>query len=897
MKKNLLKTMSLLAMLMVAVCAKAENVERIIYYTDFTDWAEATAATSFSVNPKFSSALSVATTDGVAVSPSTAPTGTKGPVSFAAGSTSYITTGVIANVTTVTLTETVGKASNNGVKVEAKGDGDADWVVVLDEAVSNKQTKSASVNRNNVQLRFSNANTAKVLYFLDLTIQGQVDAAKVPTLSGFKANGEAVDASGATEQNDLTMTIDMELSKSVSMISESNPFTDITTSVGTVKSATYEGDATSCKATIVVTTGEEANDVTYIVNVTQKPDYTVTYKNLNTGEVVATLQIEKDQTLGSFPTVDVPAGQILRGFYAQEIYTTKENQKFDSYYKITTDEVVTGDITYYVIVNGAENAADSRHEYIFNDYINGNLNPYFYMEDHEGIDVTAGEAAFHDAAHGWLFKAGSQVTLQHSDGAQIAFYLCSTNADGATISVGSETVNTKASDNYVTAVKVSGTSTVLTFNADTYVHAIKVTNNIDARVKDENGYLQVAAGDGDALLAAIEQANTSGNKKIYLPNGTYDFGKTVLTAITAENISIIGESMDGVVIKNAPDNIKEGINLTATIHNKAANLYLQDLTLQNALDYYGASGASGGGRAVCLTDQGERTICKNVKMLSYQDTYYSHKASQYYWEDSEIHGTVDYLCGDGDVVYNRVKLVNENRNATSTPNGSTTVAAPYTSASCTWGYVMLDCTIDVKSANFNLGRAWGGNSSLRYIRTTFNQPEKLEANRFTLSGMNVSAYAFYEYGTMNAAGENICPASKVLTFTHTSGNRTYETIIGAEGFTGTPATADGYTIDAIFGEWHPDQIAAQAIPTAEDTEGTYLVNGAIVTELPSGINVVRKANGRGGFGPATTIDTTGIETVAGENADATGADGKFIINGEFVIVKNGKAYTAAGVEK
>ena len=891
MKKNLLRILSLCALLVVAVCAKAQKVDRIIYYTDFTDWAASTAATSFNVTPKFSSPVSIAITDGVSVAPTTASTGTKGPVSFASGSTGSITTGTIANVSTVSITETVGKSSKNGVKVEAKGDGDADWVTLLEETVSNKQAKDVVVNRNNVQLRFSNVNSTKVLYLQNLTIRGEVDASLVPTISGMKANGVAVDIASAVEQEDLTMSLDVELSKSVAMISNYNPFTDITTSVGEVTSTTYEDAATSCKVTIVVSAGVPANNVTYIINVTQKPDYTVSYQSLQTGEILASVQVEKDKTLGSFPEVAVPAGQKLRGFYAQEIFITKEGQRFDSYYKITPDEVVTGDATYYVSINDIETANSSRNEYIFNDYINGSLNPHFYMEDHEGIEVTSGAPAFSSAAHGWLFPAGSQVTLQHSDGAQVAFYLCANNADDATISVGSETINAKATDNYSKAVKVSGTSTVVTFNANTYLHAIKVTNNIDARIKDENGYLQVAAGDGDALLAAIEQANNAGNVKIYLPNGTYDFGETVLTSITADNISIIGESMDGTIIRNEPESIKEGINLTATIHNKAANLYMQDLTLQNALDYYGSK--SGAGRAVCLTDQGENTICKNVKMLSYQDTYYSHKASKYYWEDSEIHGTVDYICGDGDVVYNRVLFVNENRNASSTPNGETTTAAPYTSASCTWGYVMLDCTIDVKSKTFNLGRSWGGNSSLRYIRTTLNQPETLLSSRFTVGGMNVAAYAFYEYGTKNAAGNVICPASNVVTFTHASGNRSYETIIGAEGFTGTPATAEGYTIDAIFGDWHPDQIAAQAIPSTSDTEGVYLVNGSIVTELPTGTNMVRKANGRGGFGPETQIDITAVEMVeASEKAKA--AEGAFVVDGKVVIVKNGKQFTAAG---
>ena len=39
-----------------------------------------------------------------------------------------------------------------------------------------------------------------------------------------------------------------------------------------------------------------------------------------------------------------------------------------------------------------------------------------------------------------------------------------------------------------------------------------------------------------------------------------------MTAITGNNISIIGESMEGTIIKNAPDVKMESINNTATLH-------------------------------------------------------------------------------------------------------------------------------------------------------------------------------------------------------------------------------------------------------------------------------------------------------------------------------------------
>ena len=35
----------------------------------------------------------------------------------------------------------------------------------------------------------------------------------------------------------------------------------------------------------------------------------------------------------------------------------------------------------------------------------------------------------------------------------------------------------------------------------------------------------------------------------------------------------------------------------------------------------------------------------------------------YYWEGGELHGTVDYLCGNGKAYFNNVKLVNEQRSS------------------------------------------------------------------------------------------------------------------------------------------------------------------------------------------------------------------------------------------
>jgi hypothetical protein len=52
-------------------------------------------------------------------------------------------------------------------------------------------------------------------------------------------------------------------------------------------------------------------------------------------------------------------------------------------------------------------------------------------------------------------------------------------------------------------------------------------------------------------------------------------------------ISIIGQSMDGTS-SDAPAVANEGISKTATLLNNGSYNYFQDITIENALDYYNA---------------------------------------------------------------------------------------------------------------------------------------------------------------------------------------------------------------------------------------------------------------------------------------------------------------------
>ena len=537
----------------------------------------------------------------------------------------------------------------------------------------------------------------------------------------------------------------------------------------------------------------------------------------------------------------------------------------------------------------------------------------FYVEDHEAIEIEGG--SWHDGQHGWVLGNGSKIILPVAGNALISIGNCRySNASVASVknSAGVEidTFQVKAPDTADGAehsLHYEGPADTLTitFAGTTYVHKVSVYNVIEfVNLDNETNYYMIPAGDANSFLLALADANTMDSVNIFLPNGVYDLGELALTTISGNYISIIGESMEGTIIRNAPLLENEGIGTTATLLNTSTGLYLQDLTLQNDLDYYHSISA---GRAVCLQDKGLQTICKNVKMLSYQDTYYSNRAGEYYWEDGEIHGTVDYLCGDGNVVMNRMLFVNESRSATG-KSGSDVLCAPNctstTDARKNWGYVFLDCAIRSNSNDFTFARSWGGESKAAFLRTTILDGS-LNSSRWTAAGMNNAAYAFKEFGTMDSTGAVVCPSTFVVNFTHSSGDNQIETILSTD-------EAAQFTVANIFGAWAPDQIATQAEVTdaiLNQEAGTlqivgnsdaYLVYHGDEMFLSDGILPiklditkpisVRAANSRGGFGEAKEAHIGS----ALNNVDETENVQKLFENGQVVILKNGVRYNALG---
>lgn len=312
--------------------------------------------------------------------------------------------------------------------------------------------------------------------------------------------------------------------------------------------------------------------------------------------------------------------------------------------------------------------------------------------------------------------------------------------------------------------------------------------------------IMVKAGDAASLLEALATAGEMNadtlSERLYvlIPDGVYDLGEQALTPILGHNIALVGQSMEKTIIRNAPPVEKEGISTTATLLNRGYNTYVQDLTLKNDLDYY-HSGAAG--RAVCWQDKGFRAMFKRVRMLSYQDTYYSHSEEcQHYFEDCEIHGTIDFLCGAGDVFFNRCLIVTEKRNADG--SGVNVIVAPRTSTT-EWGYVFSGCTIRNDMSTFHLARGWHTHPRCAWIGTVLETPDKLEPERFDPQSIRSEDCEFGEYGTVDTNGNLLTPPQNTITLKGKEGTKTVQTTMSAE-------EASRFTIRNVFPDWKPDKV-------------------------------------------------------------------------------------------
>lgn len=332
-----------------------------------------------------------------------------------------------------------------------------------------------------------------------------------------------------------------------------------------------------------------------------------------------------------------------------------------------------------------------------------------------------------------------------------------------------------------------------------------------------------------AIAAANTRQDTARRYRIFIRRGTYSVppsqtetvkgndGQTYpspITVLTAPNVSIIGEDRDGTVVVNevpdvtyetkwGPSNVLEGLHRCETflIDRQCHDTYLQDLTLRNALK-------DRTGRGAALEDKGDRTICMNVTLHGYQDTYYSgNVCGRFYFEGGKIRGRTDFLCGKGDVFFNRVEMVMCDAGYLAVP-----------STPRRYGYVLRDCTVKGEKlpvdGKYTLGRPWGkGGPTARYINTRLEAVPSQEGWSEMSGGWPAR---FAEYNSTNARGRKTSLSKRKTVFGDNHQNNPVM----------TKAEADSLTVDAVMGGddgWQPQKHTAQAtIPQRVRMKGNRL---------------------------------------------------------------------------
>ncbi len=329
-----------------------------------------------------------------------------------------------------------------------------------------------------------------------------------------------------------------------------------------------------------------------------------------------------------------------------------------------------------------------------------------------------------------------------------------------------------------------------------------------------------------AAVAAIKNTNSKRDDLqsiIFLKNGDYDLGGTALEISKVYNVAMIGESQNGVLIHG----VQTGISYPVVSTRSSANIFMENLTIRNDLDF-GKAERVGVGVAHY---GGELDIFKNVTLQSIQDTEVS--GDRGYWYNVTIHGNVDYICGGGDHFFDHCTLMHE--------IGGGYIVAPATSPANKYGYVFQHCTIDGVGP-YDLGRPWQNEPRAFYLNTIMKAlPSAGGWGRMS----DVPTY-FFEYNSMDADGNPLDLSTRVNS---PSSTNSYSPILPEE-------YADHFTVRNVLGGLNSWDAAAM-VAECEAPDAKLDDKGNIVwDDVEGAAGYIVYYDGKfAGYTPATSFTT------------------------------------------
>lgn len=319
----------------------------------------------------------------------------------------------------------------------------------------------------------------------------------------------------------------------------------------------------------------------------------------------------------------------------------------------------------------------------------------------------------------------------------------------------------------------------------------------DAVVKDANELIV-------ALQKAAKRNDLTKRYRIFLHNGTYDFGSKALNSVV-QNTSLIGESMDGVIVMNSgvvKSNYQQDTPVLFIDQNQN-NVYMQDLTVRQARDW---SDKKSAGQAIALRQRGKQAAYKNVCLQGVQDTYYINKAdATAYFETSTIAGEVDFIYGDGTAWFEKCNVQ---------PVSSKAVVTASNAQPGYMGFVFNDCVIEAEPSvtgavdGYFLGRPWNDSPAVTYLNT---EMKALPSATGWTSMKADLVCRFHEFGSKDADGNAIDLAKRSISACSPAN--------GSDSPVLTDAQASAYTMSAAFPSWNPQSLTKQVVATQPYYDG------------------------------------------------------------------------------
>ena len=252
-----------------------------------------------------------------------------------------------------------------------------------------------------------------------------------------------------------------------------------------------------------------------------------------------------------------------------------------------------------------------------------------------------------------------------------------------------------------------------------------------------------------------DMTSNSGSATERIAGGINEYDSCRIVCINKPNVHIIGQSRDNVIIATdrldgsvASDHSKVwyhiGAGAAVEVLAAGTDFHMENLTVDNE---NWTKKKMEGPQALCFNISGDRAVLNNIRTRSYQDTYYNGGTyNRSFWNNSEIHGAVDFIYGASDVWFEGCTLdINRKTGGF--------IVAPNHPEATRWGYVFNNTRItssyfDAQTGSIWLGRPWHEKPKTVFLHTQMELQPNDSLWYATMGGLP-ALWAVYDFHDAN----------------------------------------------------------------------------------------------------------------------------------------------------